>query len=116
SLGSAGFGTVYRERGERSGSLDGDYLPLDFAANARGLGAEAFEASTVAELRAALEKCRAAKRTAVVVVHTDVSQKVPGYASWWDVAVAEVSAMPEVRQAREEYVENRKKERSFKAH
>ena len=113
SLGSGGFGTVYRERGSASGQLDGEYLPLDFVSSARGLGAVTFEASSLEEFKTALEQARQAPRTAVVVVHTDTSQKVPGYASWWDVAVAEVSESEEVRQARAEYEEALKKERYF---
>ena len=35
SLGSQRFGTSYRFRGESSGRLDGDVLPVDLAANAR---------------------------------------------------------------------------------
>jgi 3D-(3,5/4)-trihydroxycyclohexane-1,2-dione acylhydrolase (decyclizing) len=46
-------------------------------------------------------------------VHTDTSLKVPGYASWWDVAVAEVSENPAVQEARAEYEEMVKKERYF---
>ena len=113
SIGSAGFGTVYRERRSESGQLDGEYLPLDFASQAKGLGAVTFEASTLTEFKSALEKARDARHTAVVVVHTDTSHKVPGYASWWDVAVAEVSESDSVRQARSEYEEALKKERYF---
>jgi 3D-(3,5/4)-trihydroxycyclohexane-1,2-dione acylhydrolase (decyclizing) len=113
SLGSAGFGTVYRERGALSGQLDGEYLPLDFVSNARGLGAVTFEASTLAEFKSALEGARASERTTVIVVHTDPDQHVPGYASWWDVAVAEVSDMPSVQQARAEYEQSLKKERYY---
>jgi len=36
---------------------------------------------------------------------------VPGYDSWWDVAVAEVSGMESVREARAHYEEARKRER-----
>ena len=36
-----------------------------------------------------------------------------GYDSWWDVAVAEVSQMESVQQARQEYEQNLKKERYF---
>jgi len=36
---------------------------------------------------------------------------VPGYESWWDVAVAEVSQIEEVRKARANYVEARQQER-----
>jgi 3D-(3,5/4)-trihydroxycyclohexane-1,2-dione acylhydrolase (decyclizing) len=36
---------------------------------------------------------------------------VPGYESWWDVAVAEVSEMESVREARARYETARKNER-----
>jgi 3D-(3,5/4)-trihydroxycyclohexane-1,2-dione acylhydrolase (decyclizing) len=36
---------------------------------------------------------------------------VPGYDSWWDVAVAEVSQTGAVQKARAQYVEARKQER-----
>jgi len=38
---------------------------------------------------------------------------VPGYESWWDVAVAEVSEAASVRSAREAYETARRDERSF---
>ena len=50
-------------------------------------------------------------RITVIVVETQPGVGVPGYDSWWDVAVAEVSQIDEVRQARAAYVEARKKER-----
>ncbi|MDZ4158941.1 MAG: 3D-(3,5/4)-trihydroxycyclohexane-1,2-dione acylhydrolase (decyclizing), partial [Anaerolineaceae bacterium] len=71
SLGSGGFGTVYRQRDPKSGELSGDYLALDFAANARSLGAHAIDTHTLAEFKSALEAARAADRTTVIVVHTD---------------------------------------------
>ena len=41
SLGSQRFGTRYRYRDPSSGLLDGDVLPVDLAANAASLGADA---------------------------------------------------------------------------
>jgi len=38
---------------------------------------------------------------------------VPGYDSWWDVPVAEVSDMPAVNDARREWQTNRARERYF---
>jgi 3D-(3,5/4)-trihydroxycyclohexane-1,2-dione acylhydrolase (decyclizing) len=38
---------------------------------------------------------------------------VPGYHSWWDVPVAEVSESDSVNAAREEWAEMRAKERYF---
>jgi 3D-(3,5/4)-trihydroxycyclohexane-1,2-dione acylhydrolase (decyclizing) len=113
SLGQADFGTRYRVRDAKSGELDGAALKVDFVANARSLGAHAIKAGTLNELKKALEEAKAADRTAVIVVETDASIGVPGYDSWWDVAVAEVSEMESVREARARYEEARKRERHF---
>ena len=113
SLGQGGFGTSYRMRDTGTKQLDGDVLTVDFVANARSLGAHAMKASTVAELREALDTAKSNDRTTVIVVETDTSAKVPGYESWWDVAVAEVSEMESVRQMRANYEEARKKERHY---
>ena len=111
SLGMGGFGTSYRERSAESGKLDGRFLDVDFAANTRSLGAHTITATTLAELKAALAEAKTADRITVVVVETQPGVGVPGYESWWDVAVAEVSQSEEVRQARASYVEARKQER-----
>ncbi len=111
SLGLGGFGTSYRSRSKRSGQLDGDFLPVDFVANARSLGAHAIRAGSLAELKSALEEAKAADRITVVVVETQPGVGVPGYESWWDVAVAEVSQIDSVREARAKYVEALKMER-----
>jgi len=113
SLGSDGFGTRFRMRDSQGGQLDGDYLPVDFAANARSLGADAITACTMDEFRQALQDARKATKTTVVVVSTDREVRVPGYDSWWDVAVAETSTMDGVKKARAEYEESLKKERYF---
>lgn len=111
SVGSGGFGTSRRQRSHASGELDGDSLRVDFVANARSLGAHARKAETLAELKEALQWAKGTDRTTVIVVETDPSIAVPGYESWWDVAVAEVSEMESVRQARVRYEEARKLER-----
>ncbi len=113
SLGSGGFGTRFRLRSDQSGQLDGEYLPVDFAANARSLGAEAASVSSISDFRLALQSARKAQRTTVIVVETDREVGVPGYDSWWDVAVAEVSTSESVQQARQNYEEALKKERYF---
>jgi len=113
SLGSAGFGTHFRMRNHETGQLDGDYLPVDFAANARSLGANATAVNTLVDFKLALQEARKAEKTSVVVVKTDREVRVPGYDSWWDVAVAEVATMESVKQAREQYEEARQKEKNF---
>ena len=110
-LGQGGLGTRYRARNAKTGQLDGNLLQVDFAANARSLGAQALKAATLKELKSALKEAKGMDRTTVIVVETDASAGVPGYESWWDVAVAEVSEMERVREARARYEEARKRER-----
>lgn len=111
SLGSAGFGTHYRYRSPETGQMDGDSLRVDFAANARSLGADVIEAHDLPQLIAALQEARDHSRTTVIVVETDREQRVPGYESWWDVPVAEVATMVSVRAARDAYEAARERER-----
>ena len=111
SLGQKDFGTQYRAREAESGELAGDFLPIDYEANARSLGACAIRARGLEELKGALEQAKRAEHTTVVVVETDRNERVPGYESWWDVAVAEVSEMESVETSRRHYVEARQKQR-----
>lgn len=113
SVGSGGFGTAYRFRNPKTGQLDAGVLPIDFAANAASLGAHAIRAVTREDLQRALEEARKHERTTVVVVEVDGEQRVPGYETWWDVPVAEVSEMETVRKARTEYQQALKRERFY---
>jgi 3D-(3,5/4)-trihydroxycyclohexane-1,2-dione acylhydrolase (decyclizing) len=111
SCGNDGMGTNYRYR--RGEKYDGDVLAVDFAANAASLGAWTTRANTGEELKEALVLGRRQTRTSVVVIETSYDEKVPGYESWWDVAIAEVSERDSVRDARRNYEDARKKERFF---
>lgn len=111
ACGTEGFGTKYRYR--KNGSLDGDVAPIDFVANAKSLGAPAVRARTRGELVEAVQAMREKDGTSVVVVETDLESRVPGYESWWDVPISEVSEVEAVQSAREEYEKAVKKERNF---
>jgi 3D-(3,5/4)-trihydroxycyclohexane-1,2-dione acylhydrolase (decyclizing) len=111
SCGNEGMGTSYRYR--RGEKYDGEVLLVDFVANAASLGAWATRARTREELVEALKESRKQPRTSVVVVETSYDERVPGYESWWDVAIAEVSERESVEAARKKYEEARKKERMF---
>jgi 3D-(3,5/4)-trihydroxycyclohexane-1,2-dione acylhydrolase (decyclizing) len=118
SVGLDGFGTQYRYAQNGKPVLDGDsdppaHLPLDLAANAASLGAVAIRANTIAELRKALEQAKHEEVTTVIVVEVDRYEGVPGYESWWDVPVAEISDRAEVRSVRAEYDDARRAERRF---
>jgi 3D-(3,5/4)-trihydroxycyclohexane-1,2-dione acylhydrolase (decyclizing) len=109
--GNEGMGTNYRYR--RGDNYDGENIPVDFAANAASLGAWTIRAKSHDEFRNALVAARKQDRTSVVVVETSYDDRVPGYESWWDVPIAEVSERDSVRTARKKYEEARKKERFF---
>jgi len=111
SIGSHGFGTDYRYRTRESGQLDGAPLPVDFVKLAEGLGANAVRATTRGEAEQAIEAMRGHDRTSVVVIEVDKEERVPGYESWWDVPISEVSDIESIRQARARYEEAVKKER-----
>jgi 3D-(3,5/4)-trihydroxycyclohexane-1,2-dione acylhydrolase (decyclizing) len=107
SLGTDGFGTLYRYRSDGSLGTDsadsGAYLPVDLAANAGSLGARVLRADDVDELRDALRAAQAEARTTVIVVPADRHEGAPSYESWWDVPVAEVAESRSVRTARTAY-------------
>ena len=118
SLGLDGFGTrfIRRKDGVLAGDSAGDAvetLQIDFAMNARSLGCNVIECRTRDDYVAALHAAKQADRTTVVVIKNDRLHGVPGYESWWDVAVPEVSTLESVQAAREEYDELRAKERYF---
>jgi 3D-(3,5/4)-trihydroxycyclohexane-1,2-dione acylhydrolase (decyclizing) len=113
NLGSQRFGTRYRYRNPDSGLLDGGNLPVDLAANAESLGADVMRTRTIAEFRAALAKARTAERITVVYVETDPLAPVPSSQSWWDVPVAQTAALDSTRQARQEYEQTKRRQRSY---
>jgi 3D-(3,5/4)-trihydroxycyclohexane-1,2-dione acylhydrolase (decyclizing) len=110
ACGSGGFGTRYQYRGQGKA---GAVMAVDFVANAASLGAHAVRARTHEELTEALAASKKQTRTSVVVVETDYYDSVPGYESWWDVPIAEVSESESVQKARKGHVEGKKRERYF---
>lgn len=103
----------FRYREPATGQLTGDVLPVDFAANAASLGAEVRTAHDPDALVAALAAGPPPDRPLVIVVETDTAQEVPGYASWWDVPVAQVSESGRVRDAYRTYAGHVARERNL---
>jgi 3D-(3,5/4)-trihydroxycyclohexane-1,2-dione acylhydrolase (decyclizing) len=93
--------------------LDGGVLPVDLAANAESLGADVLRVSTIAELKIALAKSRAATRTTVVYIETDPLAPVPSSESWWDVPVSEVAELDSTQAARATYEAQRRRQRPY---
>jgi 3D-(3,5/4)-trihydroxycyclohexane-1,2-dione acylhydrolase (decyclizing) len=108
SLGTDGFGTLSRYRQNGSLGVDSDtspapVLPIDLAANAESLGAKVIRCRTVDELQTGLETAKGEDSTVVLAIEVDRYEGVPGYESWWDVPVAEVSEVETVKAARAAY-------------
>ena len=113
SVGVQGYGTKYRYRGNESGQLDGQNLPIDLAKNAESLGANVIPAESLDDFRLALEKAKLSDITTVVSINIEFEPRVPGYESWWDVPVAEVSEVKTAQAAYREYEDQKVKERYF---
>jgi 3D-(3,5/4)-trihydroxycyclohexane-1,2-dione acylhydrolase (decyclizing) len=113
SLGSQRFGTNYRYRNQQSGRLDGDRLPVDLLATAAGMGADTIDAGTIEELEVALLHSRASTRTTVVQIHADLLTPAPDSDAWWDVPVAEVSALESTQTARATYEQHKQDQRTY---
>jgi 3D-(3,5/4)-trihydroxycyclohexane-1,2-dione acylhydrolase (decyclizing) len=116
AVGSEGFGTHYRYR--ENGSLglhresSNQALPVDLATNAESLGAYVIRATTIPELKDALEEAKGVDRTVVIYIQTN-RETVPDFESQWDVPIAETSEMDAVRAAREGYEAEKRVERRY---
>lgn len=118
SLGQDGFGTrfVFPKDGQLpsdSAGSDVELLHIDYAANARSLGAEVIECVTSTDYANAIKTAQTTDRTTMIYIRNDRYVGVPGYESWWDVPVAEVSEMPSVQEARKDWQIKRAEERYF---
>jgi len=118
SLGQKGFGTRYArpKDGRLPSDDDGDdveRLPVDLAMNAQGLGAHVIRCQSYTDFTAAIAEAKETDRTTVIYIENDRYVGVPGYDSWWDVPVAEVSDSESVQACRKEWEVMRAKERNF---
>jgi 3D-(3,5/4)-trihydroxycyclohexane-1,2-dione acylhydrolase (decyclizing) len=113
SAGSPAFGNEMRYRDERTGRLEGDYYPVDFAKNAESLGAVALRADSEQELRDALANAKGIDRTVLIYVPVQKDARVPGFESWWDVPIAQVSGEPGVQDALATYERNLERQRFY---
>lgn len=109
----AEFGNEFRYRsaplsiagggGQKSPRLEGDYLSLDLAQAAAGLGAFTVRATSAQEVRDALKSTRDHQGPVVIVVPVIPHADLPSSEVWWDVAPAEVAGNPVVAALRAEY-------------
>ncbi|MBS3848857.1 3D-(3,5/4)-trihydroxycyclohexane-1,2-dione acylhydrolase (decyclizing) [Devosia sp. BSSL-BM10] len=120
-LDNAGYGCINRLQMATGGANFNNLLKdthhvtlpgIDFAAHAAAMGAASRKVASVAELETALQETESTDRTTVIVIDTDPLITTDEGGHWWDVAVPEVSARPEVNAARAEYETALKQQRS----
>lgn len=93
------FACELRFRNEVTGHLDGDYVPIDFAMNARSYGLHTFLARDAAELSQSLRAMRQSARSTLVVIKSPAKSMTNGYETWWRAGTAQVSSNPKVEDA-----------------
>lgn len=76
---------------------------IDFVAHAGSMGAISEKVGSITELEAALQRARSSERSHVIVIDTDPMKTTEEGGHWWDVAVPEISARPDVQAARKDY-------------
>lgn len=109
--GSDGFGNEFRYREGGTGRLTGEYMPMDFAAHARSLGAKGYRAENAEQLEQALRAAQAESVTTLIEIPVVPGTNSGGYESWWNVGVPEVSAEGKVVEAHDAMRRNRAKAR-----
>jgi 3D-(3,5/4)-trihydroxycyclohexane-1,2-dione acylhydrolase (decyclizing) len=72
---------------------------IDFAMNARSMGAHAVHVKSVAELKTAMVAARAATSTQMIVIDTTHARTTAEGGAWWQVGIPETSERPGVREA-----------------
>ena len=98
--GQGSYGTEFRFR--TSTGLDGGFVPIDFAMNARSYGCWATTVHTVDELKAAIEEAKKQKVSTLIDCKVLPKTMVHGYGDWWRVGVAAVSKSEKVHKVYEE--------------
>ena len=105
ATGGAPFNNLWRDSKQQR-------MPeIDFVAHAASLGAHAVKVASIGELETAFKAAKAAKTTQAIVIDTDPIQSTDAGGAWWEVAVPEVSARPEVGTARKGYEDALRRQR-----
>ncbi|TFD67250.1 3D-(3,5/4)-trihydroxycyclohexane-1,2-dione acylhydrolase (decyclizing) [Cryobacterium sp. Hb1] len=118
TVGSQRYGTQYRFQDKSHNNFETDVtLPIDLAANAASLGIAVIRVepgpNAIAELAAAVATAKASTTATLIHINSDPLLFSPDTESWWDVPVAEASALESTTRARAEYVAQRENQRPY---
>ncbi|MBY4592595.1 3D-(3,5/4)-trihydroxycyclohexane-1,2-dione acylhydrolase (decyclizing) [Rhizobium redzepovicii] len=99
STGIDNLGNEFRARDNDVLRPNGSYLEVDYAANARSMGASVLSAADEEQFRQALAKARPVRGPVVIVVKAEKRGRSIGSGVWWDVGAAEVTNTSSVSDA-----------------
>lgn len=99
--GMGSFGTEFRYRNPKTGKLDGNLVPVDFAKNAEGYGCMTYTVRNEEELIKAVEDSRKQIVSTLIDIKVLPKTMTNGYESWWRVGSAEVAKKESVLKATE---------------
>lgn len=106
------FGNEFRQR-DASGRLEGEFVHIDYLANARSLGCTVFSASTIGEFEQAIATARRTEGPKVIVATVDRYRMMASTECFWDVGVAEATERPRVRELSDDHIASRQSQRYF---
>lgn len=100
--GISSYGNEWRKRDPSTGKLTGDYLEIDFAAQAAAYGVTTYPIRTLDELRVAFFEAESVAGPVLFDMKVTQKSMTHGYESWWRVGVPEVSPSKTVLEARKD--------------
>ncbi|MEO0561939.1 MAG: 3D-(3,5/4)-trihydroxycyclohexane-1,2-dione acylhydrolase (decyclizing) [Chloroflexota bacterium] len=108
------LGNEFRVRDAETGKLDdGDFVQIDYAANAESIGLRAWTVHSEDELKQALAEAREETRSCMIVVPVERYTRLARSGIWWDVFGAEVTDDETTRKLVEEREEGRAGQRFY---
>lgn len=113
SQGIHDFANEFRYRNDATGKLDGNYVPVDFAAIGAGYGMKTYRVSNMEELKIAVEDAKKQTVSTLVDIKVLPGSMTGGYDSWWRVGVPEVSENQDVVEAHRKMKEQVKQARKY---
>lgn len=107
------FGTQFRRKLAGTRGLKGEFVQVDYAANARSLGAQAYDVTTREEFRAVLAQTAKARGPVLIAVHTNLDALPFGSGAWWEVGSPDAEQPASLPRQREAFAAQASRHRWF---
>ena len=112
SNGIGNLATEFRYR-DALGGLNGPLMPIDYAMVAAGYGCKTYTATTLEELKAALEDAKRQSVSTLIDIKALPKTMTDGYGAWWNVGLASTTSVPAQQDAYEQLLAHREDARKY---